>query len=432
MHISYGMEPIRCWWPAQKVIGPPLLYSRRKGGPRVEPRSVYRGRWIEDVLTGRVYPLVSGGLGLQGSVGVAGAVLVPYLGPPSGPATTSLNNNYVAGTSGNAAACRIWPTENLTLSYLYFWINSFTGTAASVTDINVELRSEASFFLPTTASSLNTGTVDPASNIGWIKGPVFNASLTAATPYWGCVGDANGSGTNFALISRGGTNGTYQTLQQFYSRHPSYTTSAGFTAATFEGRVSQIVAVFSNGGAIGDPFSTSALPTSDANQKGLYISGLLNSLTIYGMIGDVSSANLAGISVWAGTHGPGSNHGTDADGVGTTIIPVASGNKGGAYLATPYTLAANTAYRIVFRSGASNAQIPRKLQIGTVGVGSTADLLGAFPGGGGCYWTAESSGSWVDDLTAFPAVGLYILDQVAPVGGGGGGAGAGLGAIILG
>ena len=428
-HISYGMERIRAWWPGRQDFGPPVLYRTDREGPRaiIERDRLYKGRWLEDELTGRVYPVVAGGIGLMGDVGTMPIFFGWQVGgSPAGPATTSLNSAYANNSTGNSVATRFALAAAKTLSTVYFWINSFTGTASNVNDLNLEVRTEQSLFKPTTASTVATATLDPLSNTSWVS-VSCSASLSAGAVYYLIIGDADGNGTDFAIIARGGTNTSYETFNVLAARTASWTSANGFNTQSFEDRIGKIIPIFSDGTGAGDPFSASANPTNDSNQKGLYIDGLTNSLKVYGIICS-GSANITGASIWSGTNGPGSSHGTDAQ-VYSTVGNRWSANVGGAFFSA-YTLVANTPYRFVVNGGASSFQAPVRMQLGTVNIGTAGELAGSMPGGGKWYYTKESSGSWSDTTTEFPDLGVYILDQVAAAGGGGGGSGQG--AILLG
>lgn len=416
MNISYGLEKLRSWAPSHNIIGPPLLYRRGKGGPSIAPFAPYKNRWIEDEVTGKVYPIVRGGIGAQSDINA----MSPYclLGMPilgsilNGFATFALNLDYVAGTVGNAVAVRGKVMTARTVAALYFWLNSYTGTAANVNDINVEIRADSTYPSPNSAATLATTTVNPSSNTGWIKATI-SLALTAGTFYWFIVGDADGGTTgSSANISRGGTD-AYNTLPATRKNWDTWKTTAGWTNIALESRAAAFIVCFTDGAAVGDVWhtGTTALSTADTTQRGLYIDGLTEELAIYGMGGDVNSTFLGSFTVWENTAGP-SGSGWHAQ---ATTDYFGGASPQGMALTAPCLLAKSTPYRFVFKgSTGTNIATPRRLQIGTVATGgSIADLAGAMPGGGKWYYTKENAGSWVDTTTEFPYVEFLVQDQVA-------------------
>lgn len=351
-------------------------------------------------------PVLSGGVGVIGRYQVPRFVLgfVTQIAPVG--TTHALDSAYVAGTGGDAVASKVFMMETLTLTNIYFNIVSpYTGIAANVTNIDWEIRTGTVSAPTTTGGGLvATGTIDPASAVGWINISGLSQSLTAGTIYFIIIGDANGNGTDYATALRyftyGGIDGTLQ-----YALAMTVHTANGFITTTPIARGGPIVLVFSDGTVSGIPFATAVLPTSGTNRKGLRLDGLTEQLKVFGWVSE-EAGGISGIELIAGDTVPGGS--TIAS--STWTITNSTNVKAGAVFATPQTLAKATPYRCVMTFG-SAGNMPRKVQIGT---GVDANLRAAMLGGGSWYY-AEANGTtdWAnDDVNAWPNMGVWIEDQV--------------------
>lgn len=336
-----------------------------------------------------------------------------WFGVPSGtpaPVGRSTSVAYVPGVTGAAVATRFITDVARTLSYCYFYNGAYSGTAALVIEMDYELRAEAAGILPdVSGAALASGTTTLSSAVGWIKGPTFNTSLTAMTPYWIICGDKNSPVTSFLFISSGGSDAS-ETRPEDYQRVSSHRTSGGWASGnTVNGQIGAIIGVFSDGTAVGHPFTTDTTPTNDANEKGLYVNGVTEQVSIIGMSSDANMANGTGMKIYAAATSAG---GTTLR-AGTTVSGHSSARVAqGYWLTAPYTIPKSTAVRLVFY-GSGNFNSPRKKQIGTIGIGSATDLQGAFPLGGSAYYTTQNGAGWTNDQTAFPVLYVWIQDQVA-------------------
>jgi len=326
----------------------------------------------------------------------------------STPTNVALDSNYVNGTGGDAISMRFQPQEAHTLDTIYFFISSYTGTAANVNDIDGELRTGTQTAPTNGAPGLVEAarTVNPASATGWIQVTGFTSALTAGTVYWAIVGDPDGGITDLANVTS-----RYDYDSQDLFPMQQFTSTNGFTTAPTAGTTPPcIVLKFSNGDAAGMPFANTATYTIGTNQRGLYITSFDVQTTIYMISSQTASNNLSGAQIWQGTDGP---SGTT---FGETTTLANSTAVGGALFLSPFpSLAAATAYRIVWTvSGAVVA--PTKAAIGT---GTDATLRSAMKGKGNMYWTNANAGVWADDINGMPLMGIYIDDFVVAAGGGG-------------
>lgn len=354
-------------------------------------------------------PVIAGGIGFLGTRHRPRVALSDLNLGAVARATLALDSNYVAGTGGDAIAARIKLAAALTTTTLYFFINGFTGTAANVNDLNIEIRTGTATAPGTTAPDLvNSATFDPASTAGW-SAVSLSQALSADTVYWLIVGDADGNITDFATVVRS-VSGPGQLA---YHDWIAATTTGGWASGnTLPATTAAWVVVFSDGSVFGNSHDASAGSTSSTNRRGWRLDGLTEQLKIFGAICASGSNNISGLEVFSGTAGPGDT--PDA----TTAVEI-TGTTGvieGYLFATPPTLAKSVVQRIVLTYSAAANQ-PQKHQI----TGANADLRAARLGGVNWYW-AEANGTvdWSnDDTDAQPRMAVLVEDQVSVAAGGG-------------
>jgi hypothetical protein len=321
--------------------------------------------------------------------------------------TLALNNNYVAGTSGNALSVRyLCPPGGKTINNVYFYISSFTGTAANVDDLNLELRPEASAGAasPDTATLTESKTYNPSSTTGWNKVTGWTSVLSALARVYFIVGDADGGATDFATIATRLAFMDVTSGSQHLCRWLSVTTTGGFASGNSVAGsvVGNMVLTFSDSTVFGNPITGGTAPASDTNRRGLVIttSGLVANVPIFGAVWTVASASISGLEIWTGSNGP---SGT-ASNVSTDILYGAAANRLGCLTSggTPYTLLAGTQYRIVATYSGAVTSGPQRLDIGT---GADGNLY---------YARANATTDWSNDLiSSLPAMGLLVDGQIA-------------------
>lgn len=410
---------------------PAYLYTRGRGqtGPELAPfrgdewwRSP-EGIWVP-ALRAPWESEQRRGVGFAGRKQKGGVVALPMIGTTDSltQGTQALDTAYTAGSAGKAIGIKIVLTETLTLDKVYFFITAFTGTAANVNDIDIEIRASAAGGPDTTAPGLVDSDVkDPASATGWIAATIATPpSLTAGTAYHIIIADADGGGTDFATVLRN-TNNSLQDSDAAHANFQFEFTTNGFSSNNAGNTLGAIVVTFSDGSAWGHPFTTAGTVSNNALQKGLLIDGLTEQLKIFGAVTPINNASFSGINLWTGTTGPGGSAGAQAT---YPITGPTTSSPTGFMFGTPPTLAKSTQYRIVFTySGALTR--PSKYDIGT---GADANLKACMLGGGTWYWTEEVAGpAWSDATSSWPAMALLVEDQVAVTAAAGGG-----GPILLG
>lgn len=340
-------------------------------------------------------------------------------------ANINLNNNYVSGTSGNAIGVRYQAIASKTINNVYFYIASYTGTAANVNDINLELRPEASTgaVLPNTASLTESKTYNPSSATGWQNVSGWTSVLSALSRNFFIVGDADGGATDFAAVTRSLASMFENTGQlSFASRYLTVSTTGGFASGnTATPTPSAIVLLFSDSTAYGNPLTTSTTPSSSSQQRGLKISStaLTNAIKVFGMTWTSASANISGIKIFSGSTAP---NGT-ADNTSTDLlygITAAARNGCLTSSGTSFKFSTGTQYRMVTTYSAATSGGPIRCDVGT---GEDANLRAAMPGDGQWTWTQDDGASaWSNDLAgSIPAIGLLVDGQTAAAASGGGG-----------
>lgn len=391
---------------------PPYILERRRAQWPARMVPYQTDEWVR-LPDGRLLPAVRGGAGFSGTTQHPRMIL-GLTTTAASQTTIALDSAYTYGSAGDAVAGRINMPATKTVNNAYFFIASYTGTAANVNDIRFEIRDHSTNKPGTNLSA--SAIVDPASATGWITVSGLSSALTQDTIYWPIVADNDGNGTDFATVVRNVSQDTNPQLY-FYS---SYSATDGFAGTpTGGGAQSAIILNFSDGTSVGYPFSASAASTSGTNRRGFRLaSGFTETISVLGMTSSQSLATAAsGIELWAGTNGPSGS--ADASGAVEVYDTTTTLATRGMLFTSPQTLAKATAYRIVFTYG-SASNTPSKFRIGT---GANANIRAAMIGGGDIYW-AEASGTtdWSNDSTDdFPMAQLILENQIEVAGGASGG-----------
>lgn len=358
---------------------------------------------------GRVFPAIRGGAGWSAANQMGDA----YFGPINigqTPSTIDLNTNYVYLTSGNAVAARVWLATAKTLTTVYYFVSTHTGTP----DLLFEFRNEGSL---KPGSTLHTSATASPGGTGWKSFTSVSFASSAGTKYWGIVADPDGATNGTATVLRNTTNASID-----FNSHAGYSTANGFnTTAVASNNAGSVVFTFDDNTSAGWPVTANASPASSTNRRGWYLStGLTETIKILGMmISNSSLTTSSGVEAYEGPTLPGGT--TAASGtVATYAGSGVSGSLNGYIFDTPaqsYTVPKATPVRIVFTFSSASSSVSQ-LQIGA---GANADLRRALWGGGNFYWgqADETGPNWNnDDIDAFPGAQLIIEDQIAGAGGG--------------
>lgn len=328
--------------------------------------------------------------------------------------TVALNSTYTFGSAGAASGGRWRLPVAKTLNNLYFYVVSYTGTAANVSSLLVELRNDSSNAPGSTVHANQTK--DPASATGWINCSGLSYAASADTTYWLSVAEDSYNGTDSATVLTRmsnvaeGIDGLYN-----YSRFGATDTANGWSTTTMRANTMSMVATFSDGTSIGDPFSAAGTAANNTERRGFYIGGFTETIKILGMIPGAGSNNISALELYDSVTAPGGSvlATGNTQTLGTTHL------VSGFLFETPPTAAKATVYRLVFTYSAAATSSPRKITIGT---GADANLRAAMLGGGNFYWAqANGTTNWNnDDNTGFPQADMILVDQVEVAASGGG------------
>jgi hypothetical protein len=324
--------------------------------------------------------------------------------------TLALDSAYTHASAGDAIARRLHFPVAETLSAVYYFVTAYTGTAANVNDLTLELRNNSTTTGPST--TLHEGmSHDPGATTGWRSSTGWSFAMSADTSYWLVLGDADGGGTDYATVLRNMSG--YGLPDEAASASAWQTTDGWASVRTAAAAPSNLVMLFSSGRVSGNPMTSSAATASSQNRRGWRFVAPA-SIKLLGMVVKAGAAvaltTRTSIELWTGTDGP-SGSPTATGTVEVKDYTSLADQAFGYVFGTPPTLTQGTAYRLVFTYGA-NSTSPSKMSIGT---GADATLRSAMLGGGTWYFAgANSTTDWSnDDESAQPlALDLLVEDFV--------------------
>jgi hypothetical protein len=324
--------------------------------------------------------------------------------------TLNLNNTYSAGTSpGNAISMRLMPLPFAdTITKIYFFISSFTGTASLVNDLNWEVRKGTSIPDTTGGGLVGSGSFDPLSTTGWVNTGTISVALTANQGYFIIFGDADGGAVNFAVVGS-----SFALNPDWYFACQSVSTTTGFT--TRNANATAVMAIVLSAGVYGSAVTAYTNgATTNTKEKGLKIPtslALVAPLKLWGFIADDSQTANTPLTVrlWSGTDGPASGGGGSVVASGTDSVYGVTGNPSnavGALFSTAPTLQAGTQYRITLQANTTtNAG-----GILSIGTGVDASLRQTFIGGGWHHTRDSGASAWTDDTNSMAYFSMIVDD----------------------
>jgi len=311
--------------------------------------------------------------------------------------TASLSIAYVAGVSGVCALWRVRRPQTATLSAIYCNIQLNSGAGAASLTVQVRTGTVAAPDM-SGGGLLQSVVYVPGGVLGWHRVPGFTTVLTANTVYWIVIGDTVTTGAAWSQLNTGNTFLVSSHVEQHHDLLPGQSADGGQTPV-MSGSAPGLVLVFADGGVMGWPLAQETGGPNNALQKGNRIL-FTRDVKIIGFAFANPSNLVSGVRVWQGSTGPAGSPTAEAT-IACANAAVSSIITGYLFL-TPFTFAANVAYRVVCAySGAATE--PRQTQIST---GTDATLRAAMPYGGDWYWTEESAGAWVDDQNALARIQL--------------------------
>ena len=404
-------------WHDTRLLGPegwtaPYMYDRKTAAltPFV---SHHRDEWVYDEDTEQWYAAIRGGSGWSSIERPLQIIPATSVGLNPSQNTTALDTAYVYGSAGDAVAV-LYRDYARTVSGVYAYLVTKTGTIPG-NDINYEIRDSASSAPGTNIQSGGSGTIDISSITApsWISVNGLSVSLSADTEYWAVIADASAvDASNFATILRHAA--LFAAVQDHVNHYGMHTTDGYNTVKTVATQVMSVILIFSDGTAIGCPWTASVAPASTTNRRGMYFStGFSEKIKFWGMTGNGTVSNINGLEIYPSSAGV---PGTGALSIGSliglhNITPALIGYS----LVTPYTFDKDAGYRVVFTFSASSTG----LTYYNIGTGADSNLAKAMPGGGGWYYTlANGTTDWSNDVTTgMPRSFMIFENQVAVTGG---------------
>ena len=393
-------------------LSAPYIFDRKAGGSLTP---YCRDEWVYDEVTAQLWPAIRGGSGWNSVGHPRWGLGVPSLPSPVG-VTQAFSTAYVNagdGTGAGGSVAQRYKGDAKTLTSAYCYISAKTGT---VTTLNYQVRNDNSNLPTGSILCGGSGTINPDAwaAAGWWGASGLSVSLSADTPYWLVWGDADSDGSNFVTLWH---HATVFSTERDFGNQDALRTSAGYASGnTAVLNVGSMVLGFADGLAAGNPLVTVVAFTNNQNRRGFHFnSGFTEQLKIRGLIVHTNVAGISGIEVYDNNA---TVPGTGALATGTNTF-VQSTNIYGAYLSTPYTLAKETGYRVVFTFGSNSTT-----NYYSIGTGADVVLASAMQGAGGWYtaqangttaWYTQIDGSGISLAYTFPRMALIVEDQVAVV-----------------
>ncbi len=321
---------------------------------------------------------------------------------------TALNSAYTAGSAGACIGYLFWQSTNSNITDIYFFISSFTGTAANVNDINIEIRSySAANNKPDTSGGglLGSTVYDPTSTTGWNRVTGLNVAVTQDNRFFVVIADADGAASPCANVNQVTSFTSQMQTNTLAHTFGCLSSTSGFSSITYStgSNIPSCVVVHADGLVQGNSITSSSNHTSNTVQRGLYVADIPFSCKVFSMYHNATSVFAWSGKVFDGTTAPG---GTEiAASAGTLTLEGVTSY--GCLFKRPFpTIHANNSYRLVMKP-ASNSTNPVRHVIGT---GVDSNLKKARPGYGSWYQTDENGGSWTDTDSEIPAMGIVVED----------------------
>lgn len=355
----------------------------------------------------------------------------------------ALDSPYSYETSGDCLGIQFTVGNSGTMTDLQVNVRSYVG---SPTELNWEIRKglRANYWPGDTATygaAVGSGTIDlTGSPTGWVAATVSSPpSLVTGTIYFLIIGDANGSGSDYAnLVVEVGTTTSYGAIAPFEFRMTSANgfSTAGTTLAA--GGAAVFMKIAGCDYCQTGPCTTGVISSSTL-ERGMRFK-LPAPMTLVGVWDNQDTGNFWGSdnSYWKLYAAPD----VGAPNPGGTVLAqqatVDSISGSGSTLATHmyfdsanhYDCEADVWYRFVYKP-VTNITTPRRVDF----LDTNATVLpGLLPMAGNCYYTIENGGgTWDDTTTAMnSAVPMFAQTAVTAGGGGGGGRLVGLGGGMIG
>ena len=396
------------WQPGAEEISAPYIHDRKWGVLNPYARSDQwwkspHGIWVEvkQLLANESGYIYHGEATWPHVFGInSGTVTQTTLG---------LTTPYVYNSAGHVVAWRIQPNEAGTITNIYYYATSITGTPGTI----IELRNDGS---PKPGTTAHISTTHSPTVVGWQNVSGLSFATTARTVYWLCVGAGAGNTAGHTVTAIRYINFAGSNQSEFVHFSNSTNAANGFASnPTMDGRVGAFLLVYSNGAVWGRPFTSVVTPASSTNKRGSRFSSqfFAADLRVAGVIWSSAHVNISGVNIYEGTNGPSAGESL----ITADFITSATPQKQGCWFGDAgYLFRAGAQYSVVNTFSAATTAGILRMQIGT---GSDANLKAAMPGGGAHTYVEESGGAWVETTDEMASCWYLIEQEVAPTGGGG-------------
>jgi hypothetical protein len=312
---------------------------------------------------------------------------------------TSVASFFTYGSSGTAVSLRFSSPVTSTLVDVYFFVTSLIGTGGTVT---VTLRTaSASGFVPSNTILATTSVVTNVAN-KWYKATFsVPSAITLGINYF-VLFTANNSSNGPNIVS----NSPLTPATDHLPICRTVTTTNGFSTSV-QANAMPFILAFGDGSVIGCPFATAAVSdTSNTLERGLKILGFDAPIVISGIAFTTAATLVNVIKIYSVATPPG----------GTPLFSqtVLSGDaaNGGISIA-PFTLQANTAYRIVMGFSAASTA-PGALAIADYTTyAALLDSVSPYGTHGMHYTIDNGAGGWTDSPDKHPKLALLIAQQIS-------------------
>jgi hypothetical protein len=354
-------------------------------------------------------------------------LLAPIFGGDGAVGTNTgyaLDSNFELGVGGDCVGIRfVAPPGGVHLHSVYLFLHAANASSLDLT-CHLANYGAATARAGTSIRSVTAAGGTTASK--WIKFDfsAYEDALTANETYWAVVGAAAGSGSSYQIRTRNSsvttnssiTNASLGKMFLFYVNDAGFTTAG--TAASYP---CQFSLVFSDGTAIGHPYTRSPTPASNTLEKGLKFifdekiicNGTIGAFSSYNSTIQIYQESTApGGTVWSGFNGG------EAYSLPTNIKSTSSG----IFFPSPITFEKNTYYRMTVKSTSNNTS-PTYSEVEDYETLESAALNTLLGAGSWCYTIDNGAGGWTDynnatDGYRLARMSLILKSQVAiPAGG---------------
>lgn len=335
-----------------------------------------------------------------------------------------LDSNFTLGSAGDCVGFRfIAPLGGVHIHSVYWFLHASNATSHDLTcALTAYNSSSSSRANPSAIRSVNSSGGTTANK--WIKFDftAYSDVLTAGEMYWVVVGDPAGSGSSYQIRTRSSAGRTIN--DTVLNRYILVSTdSTGYATTSTGVSVPYVcIVVFSDGSALGMPYTQSQTSTSNTLERGLKFI-FDEKITCSGLSINLISQNVSSCQVYENATAPNGSVWSGFNGGLAYTVPTYNRNVGAILFPSPVTFEKNTYYRITIKSSSAHTY-PGYNEVedyATLESDALKTMLGA---GSWCYTIDNGAGGWTDYNNAtdgywLPRMSLILQNQEVITGGGG-------------